>query len=585
MTAVRSLALLGAALAVTACAIASNGDVERTTLEQQQAAFTSLANTGRPSAVTYAGNPFYGIQRPSRAHGEPLPAELRARDYAVTINRPITLADLAARLTEDWGTPVRVNDRPADFTPAVAAASPAAGATNPQLQALIANANGGGLPAPPGAAPASFPGPSAHANPPEAPTFINKLSGQIPDVLDAIAARYDADWSVRDKTIVFDRTVVRVLHVAAGPTTTQVTANIAGATTSTASGTGGGAPTSTAGTGASSGTSQTTATSGELDPWTEVDKGLAALLPRTMYYAARSAGVVVIVAPPSAARRAEEYIRHINAVFLPRIKVDVTAFLVRVSQNDDYGLNLEPIFNNASTGLQAALSGPATSITASGAGTLSFLQSAVPGVNTHWAGSQAMLRALSTTGRLADLHAATTVTQNNVLTPVQLTTLQDVLQGSSTASQQNVGAIFQSTTINTLTLGYAIQVLPRMVDDEHISVLLTVTNTDLTDSQDKAISSTESVTLTTRSQVALKEDVILASGETMAISGYEQLRSTSSNSGVGNPGFWLLGGEGQATVERTRLILLVTATVLPSTPSGSSTLAAPADSEPARPRS
>jgi type II secretory pathway component GspD/PulD (secretin) len=51
-------------------------------------------------------------------------------------------------------------------------------------------------------------------------------------------------------------------------------------------------------------------------------------------------------------------------------------------------------------------------------------------------------------------------------------------------------------------------------------------------------------------------------GQTLVLAGFEQVRSTTRNSGVGHPLFPLLGGGSSASKEREVIVIMITPTVL-----------------------
>ena len=54
------------------------------------------------------------------------------------------------------------------------------------------------------------------------------------------------------------------------------------------------------------------------------------------------------------------------------------------------------------------------------------------------------------------------------------------------------------------------------------------------------------------------QSVRLRSGETLILSGFDQQAQDAKSQGVGDSKFWLLGGEGATTQNRTVVVVLIT---------------------------
>ena len=107
------------------------------------------------------------------------------------------------------------------------------------------------------------------------------------------------------------------------------------------------------------------------------------------------------------------------------------------------------------------------------------------------------------------------------------------------------------------------QVLPRVVAPGTVSVFLTFVNNDLTNLVDFAIGNQgTNVQLSTVDSRSLWNEITLKSGQTLVMAGTEQDRSNVDRQGMGSPDNWALGGSNNAKVLRTRLILLVTPTIV-----------------------
>jgi len=186
----------------------------------------------------------------------------------------------------------------------------------------------------------------------------------LKSVLDALASRFDCEWSYSNGAITIERLVTRVFEVRADPSIKQITSEVSGATPSLAQSGAGGSGTSGSGNSGSSGdgsdagggSNQQTSVKIDLDVWKEIDSTLAALVPTPGHFVTqRAAGVVTVVAPPATMRRVASYFEALNRSLSARIAVEITAIYINTDRNDDFGISLNALYCE-SAGLQAEAS-------------------------------------------------------------------------------------------------------------------------------------------------------------------------------------------------------------------------------------
>ena len=80
---------------------------------------------------------------------------------------------------------------------------------------------------------------------------------------------------------------------------------------------------------------------------------------------------------------------------------------------------------------------------------------------------------------------------------------------------------------------------------------------------DTFTSGNSTVQLPTIDQRALQNDAVLAPGETLIFSGYEQESASRSNSGVGDANFFGLGGSAKGEKRKIKMVVMVRPTIIP----------------------
>ncbi len=477
------------------------------------------------SGVITVAKPYLGVAVEESKHGEPLPSRWEAPD-ALTLQLPtaLTLPQLAARITRETGIPVRSDNR------------------------VI---GGEGTTPPPGVDSSGMLGTTSQpmvTAPPVPGTMAPYFSGPLSRLLDQMAAQFDLAWRYSNGAIVLDRIQTRTFMVRANSVTNKLAANV----TSTSHGTGGSG-------------SQDVGINATLDIWTEIDAQLKAILPpKSNYAVSRTTGSITVTTTPRSMEEVALYLDGLNTMLAANVAVEVTAIHINVDETDDYALSLDALYKSGVTGVGLALNGLLPTLAQNvGTGSIAILQPAGGQGSSHFSGSKVFLNAVSSAGRLADSRTVSVVAQNNTPTPLQLTTSKDIIKSIQFNTLSQTGTSSVSTTPETIEYGYSFQVIPRVLGRGEVGLVITLTVSDLTALEEKSVGDSQVLQLATIDARKFKNEITLTSGQTLVVAGYDQMRSTRNDRGLGSSGFWLFGGGKKGQVQRTRLLLLVTPTILP----------------------
>jgi type IVB pilus formation R64 PilN family outer membrane protein len=430
---------------------------------------------------------------------------------------------------------------------------------------LLAHANAApGLPAPTvSSSTASFVSQGEDAF---VPDFRN---ASLETILNDLAQRFDCDWSYANGAIRIDRLVTRVFAVRADPSVKQITSEVSGATPSPAqSGSSGGNGSSGSSNGSSGsgegsdGSNQQTSTKIDLDVWKEIDTTLAALVPEPgRFVTQRAAGIVTVIAPPSTMRRAAAYFEALNKSLAARIAVEITAIYINADRNDDFGISLNALYTDAKTGFAYGLA----DIVPSFNGTVGSANFAISKPTSEWNGTTAVIKALATNNRLADVQTGSIVTQNGVPSSLKLTTNTDIIRSIQFSTVAQAGAATTAAQATTIPTGFSLQILPRIVGSSDISLTASVENSAISNETQQSVGQGASIDLLTTTERNFSINVIIGSGEQIASLGYDQYTASRTQSGLGwfnNP----FDGEQKAGLVRTRLLLILRAVILKGPP-------------------
>ena len=225
---------------------------------------------------------------------------------------------------------------------------------------------------------------------------------------------------------------------------------------------------------------------------------------------------------------------------------------------------------------------------AGAAGMIGNLAMTIVKDNSKFNGTQSIIQAFSTQGKTRQLTSASVTTMNNKVAPVQITTSKNYVKEinvttSGTGDNQNTETDMDT---DTLTYGFTMDILPRILDHGRLIVMFSLTMTDLVKletydsnsggdddraaAQDGGSSSSSSeqkstkVQLPTMTMRGFMQEIAMTSGSTLVLTGFEQLNDATQSSGIGKAKMGLLGGQAYNKNEREVLVLLMTPEVLQS---------------------
>lgn len=515
------------------------------------------AFAGKPSPASLGGvirgaDPLLGTLETASEHGDALPARCL---HAVTLQgvEPKTLVQLKEFITQETGIPVEIDPRvyndPEDKSAAPAAQAPSVpGAGQPGFPFLGRATAGGGLPV---AVSGS--------------TITPNFHGSCDEVFDQIASAFDLSWRVHGRTLSFDKYVTKTIVFRVSDATTKTQASLSSGGNNASIGGGG----SSGGSGGSQGGNTTQTSSYEInsDVWAEIENGLKTMLPRgSRYTISRTAGVATITTTPRVAKDIGQWADQMNAILGTTISVEIAAIYITVNDSDNYALDLSALYQAGTQGgVSAGLSGLLPSLsTTGGSGSVAILTPTTGGnnFNTHFAGSQIFLNAVSTSQRLADYRTATATGRNGVPMPITLTTNQDIVRSLTNAVGLQTGTTSVTAQTSTINYGFSLTALPRVIAPGIVNVFLSFSANDLTNLQNFQIGNTGSVELATIDNRTVWTEMPLKSGQTLVLAGTEQEKVNKTDQGVGDTWNFLLGGQKVGGVVKTRLILLVTPSII-----------------------
>lgn len=465
-----------------------------------------------------------------------------------------SLAELAERIGVRAGLPVKVTPDALEVAEAMrgGAAGPAgAGAPLPSGATLPPPPRGVGDARPAAATPFAR----------SAGVHIYYTNGNLRGLLDTAAARFGVSWKYADGAIQFFHTESRTFQINTLPGDSTFNASVtSGATSSPGSGAGGagGAGGGTGGAagatnGVTANNSQNTAVASKLSVYGSIESVVKAMLSSYgKVVISPATGSITVVDTPDTLDRVGAYIDNENKTLERQVVINVTVLSVSLNDSEDYGINWNLVYTTLRQkyGLTSAMP----------VGLDATLFSAGIVGDSRFAGSTAIIDALSKQGKVRRQTTASVITLNNQVVPLQVARQTSYLQSSQTTVVPQVGT---TTTLmpGTVTSGFNMSILPHVLANGTVLLQFSTDISALNAIREvqSGASKIETPEIDTRNFL---QRVAMKSNETLIISGFEQTDDNLDRQGVGSARNVALGGGMKAASAKESIVILITPTTV-----------------------
>lgn len=461
---------------------------------------------------------------------------------AITINRPFSnIQEVAERITTLTGIPVTVS--PEALTP-LTANTPGVTGTPAMTSVPIVPAlqpMGQGFP--------GMPGTTGNS--------VNLVyNGNLSGFLDVASARYSVYWEWNDNKVRFFRTATKTFRLVALPGDTTLSAKISNQSGGSS---GSGAASSSGGSSASSSQEAGVSFSG-LSVWKGIEDSIKTMLTTSGKLTVTAAtGTVTVTDTPQVLQQVEKFIEQQNTSLGRQVVVNVRVLAVDLSDSDNYGINWNIVYNSLSENFGWTLNNAFAPEVGASSLALKILGTAGAATNSNiksWAGSEAMIDALSKQGRVSQITSASVTTLNNQPAPIQVGRQTSYL-ASSTTTIGTAGAP-STTTLQPglITTGFSMNLVPHMLDGDRILLQYAVDLSSLLNlaTVSSGGSSIQTPEIETRNFL---QRVMLNSGDTLVVTGFEQSNQSANMQGVGSASNTALGGGVKGSTNKTVLVILI----------------------------
>ncbi len=372
--------------------------------------------------------------------------------------------------------------------------------------------------------------------------------GRLSGLLDQVASRFGLYWRYKRGIINFYEMETRSFTVYALPVESSVKNAI-----------------SNSGSGGSKGESIGSSTSDissdvTLEAWKQIEETISNMIPSSSKMSISSTnGTITVTAPPDTLVKVGRYVRDINEKLGRQVAITVRVLQVTLNKDHNYGLDLNAAFKNLGSWKNIAFQGATVLDASKLSGVLSGTFS------TNHVDVDAVVQALSTQGDVAVVTTATVTTMNNKVAPVQVSKNQDYISKLETTTDGQ-GVVTYSTETETLNTGFNMDVLPRILDHGRLLLMFSMTLNTLDEMVDYVLpgSGGDTLSLPKTATRGFTQELIMRSGSTLVVTGFEETRDKLDKEGTGSADFIWLGGKRASEMERSVLVILITPEVLVS---------------------
>jgi type IVB pilus formation R64 PilN family outer membrane protein len=295
-----------------------------------------------------------------------------------------------------------------------------------------------------------------------------------------------------------------------------------------------------------------TSSSASLDMWSELQAGLQNVAgPNADVAIGTGTGILTVTALLADQERVRDYVATMNQTMGQQIAFDVNVLSVTGKDAEGYGVNIENLaFANGDVNIDwtggRELPDPV--------GTVNV------GIISGDFDLDAVITALSTRSNVTVETRAGATTTNFQMIPVEVVEETAYVSGTDVEIDDN-GNIIQSITTSTVTTGFQMQLLPRVLNTREILLRYSLNLSDLV-ALETFEATDSSVQLPEVSRSKFEQQVILKNGQTLVLSGFERQRTELDRAGVGSSRFVGLGGRAQGDIRRASNIVFITPRIL-----------------------
>lgn len=267
----------------------------------------------------------------------------------------------------------------------------------------------------------------------------------------------------------------------------------------------------------------------------------------------RSTGRITITDTPRAIELFSRYIESINAEVNKKIAIRAEVYEISSDETGNFGIDWNALYsgsNRFSLNLETAIAG------ASG-GNIEF---GVIDNGSNFNGTKAFINAINTMSKISLVTSTSVFTTNGQTAPVQIADERHYLRQMKTEKSED--SVSTELTPGSILSGFTMTVNPRINSKGDIAMRFAVDMTQLNGITDLSVDDSSLIQLPDLTSKNFVQRVILGSGKTMMIAGFERVEKNNTVSSLGNKKAWIFGGKKEGGERKIMTMILLTPYVM-----------------------
>ena len=373
-------------------------------------------------------------------------------------------------------------------------------------------------------------------------TMIVSYQGPLSGFLDEVSSRFGIWWKYENNDLYFYKYITKTFVIYSLPSKPTMNVSVGG---------------SSSGKGGSSSISMSSSIT--VETWSQFESTISSMVSsNSKIVVSPSDGTITITATPTDIKRVAKYINEQNARLSRQVAISVKIMQVSLTDSDKYGLDLKATFGDNITSIGATASQGLKSMDA--ASTLTW------GIIKNNLSANAIMQALSEKNRASLVTSGTVTTLNNKPAPIQVTQKQNYISEMTKTNNGTDGDSYDiSVSTDQIETGFTLDVLPRILEHGRMLIMFNMTLSDLLALEQVSFGSAEENQYIQNPKVesrAFTQEVAMTSGESLILTGYEKVSSSTKKTGTGSAENSLFGGEANASKDRSIMVIVLTPVVL-----------------------
>lgn len=267
-----------------------------------------------------------------------------------------------------------------------------------------------------------------------------------------------------------------------------------------------------------------------------------------------AAGTLTVTDAPHVLNTVGRYMDERNREMSRQVVLKVRVFSVTRKHEDQLGLDLKAVYKGGH--VMPELDGTTIS---------NAMQNVMTGgltiLDGKFADSHSLIRALAAQSNLSLITQQASTTTNMSAVPIQVGEQEDYASQVTVSNSVNNGNT-KTITKSTITTGFNMTMLPYILPgSSKIELQFSINVSEKPERRDFGESSNKIELMTTRLKT-FSQRAILNSGQTLVLSGFQQLNTVGEKRGIGSPSFFGLGGIARGDKEDKMMMVLITPTLL-----------------------